>query len=108
LRASYGGSLYRLKKPDRLVNKKAGEWQSYDIVFRAARFDGDKKVENARITAYQNLYLIHDDFSIPNKTGAGKKEDPEPRPIKLQGHQTRCASATSGLRSSILRQKPQP
>ena len=66
--------------------KKAGEWQSYDIVFRAARFDGDKKVENARITAYQNLQLIHDDVSIPNKTGAGEKEGPEPRPIKLQGH----------------------
>ena len=83
---SFGGSLYRLKKPDHLVNKKAGEWQSYDIVFRAARFDGDKKVENARITAYQNLQLIHDDYSIPRKTGAGKKEGPEPRPIKLQGH----------------------
>ena len=85
-KASYGGSLYRLKKPDQLVNKPAGEWQSYDIVFRAARFDGDKKVENARITAYQNGKLIHDDFSIPRKTGAGKKEGPEPGPIKLQGH----------------------
>jgi hypothetical protein len=85
-KASYGGSLYRLKKPDRLVNRKAGEWQSYDIVFRAARFDGDKKIENARITAYQNLQLIHDDVSISGKTGAGMKEGPEPRPIKLQGH----------------------
>ncbi len=85
-KASYGGSLYRLKKPDRLVNKKAGEWQSYDIVFRAARFDGEKKVENARVTAYQNEQLIHDDVSLPNKTGAGKKEGPDPLPIKLQGH----------------------
>jgi hypothetical protein len=30
--------------------------------------------------------LIHDDYSIPGKTGAGEKEGPEPRPIKLQGH----------------------
>ena len=85
-KASYCGSLYRLKKPDRLVSRKAGEWQSYDIAFRAARFEGDKKTENARITVYQNGQLIHDDFSIPRKTGVGKKEGPEPRPIKLQGH----------------------
>lgn len=85
-KASYCGSLYKLKKPDLLVSKKAGEWQSYDIVFRAARFEGDQKTENARITVYQNKQLIHDDFPIPRKTGAGKKEGPEPRPIKLQGH----------------------
>lgn len=84
---SYGGSLYRLKKPDRLANKKAGEWQAYEIAFRAARFEGDKKVENARVTVYQNGELIHDDFSIPRKTGAGEKEGPDARPIKLQGHQ---------------------
>ena len=85
--ASYCGSIYRRKKPDRLVCKKAGEWQSFDIVFRAARFDdGGKKTENARITVYQNGALIHDDYSIPGKTGVGEKEGPEPRPIKLQGH----------------------
>ena len=83
---SYCGSIYRQKKPDRLVSKKAGEWQSYDIVFRAARFDGTKKSENARITVYQNGELIHDDYAITGKTGAGEKEGPEPRPIKLQGH----------------------
>jgi mono/diheme cytochrome c family protein/glucose/arabinose dehydrogenase len=85
-KASYAGSLYKLKKPDRLVSKPAGEWQSYDIVFRAARFDGDEKTEDARITVYHNGQLIHDDFPIPRKTGAGKKEGPEPGPIKLQGH----------------------
>lgn len=85
-KASDCGSLYRLKKPDLLVSRKAGVWQSYDIVFRAARFDGDKKIANARITAYQNGSLIHDDFEIPRKTGAGEKEGPGARPVKLQGH----------------------
>ena len=83
---SYCGSIYKIKKPDQLVCKKAGEWQSYDIVFRAARFEGEKKTENARITVYQNGELIHDDFDIPRKTGAGQKEGPEPGPIKFQGH----------------------
>jgi hypothetical protein len=80
------GSLYRLKKPDRLVCKPAGEWQSYDIVFRAARFDGDRKREDARIIAFQNGALIHADVSITRKTGAGEQEGPEARPVKLQGH----------------------
>lgn len=84
--ASDCGSLYRMKKPDQIVNRPAGEWQSFDIVFRAARFAGDKKIENARLTAYQNGQLIHDDVAIPRHTGAGKKEGPDPQPIKLQGH----------------------
>jgi hypothetical protein len=83
---SYCGSIYQRKKPDRLVCKRAGEWQDYDIIFRAARFDGAKKTANARITVYQNGALIHDDYAIPAQTGAGAKEGPDPRPIKLQGH----------------------
>ncbi|MCR9247392.1 MAG: DUF1080 domain-containing protein [bacterium] len=85
-KASYCGSLYRLRQPDRIACLPAGEWQTFDIVFRAARYDGDQKVQNARITVYQNRQLLHDDVELPRKTGAGKPEGPEPRPIKLQGH----------------------
>ena len=85
-KASYCGSIYKQKKPDKIVCKKAGEWQSYDIVFRAARFEGDQKIENARITVYHNGVLIHDDYEIKAKTGAGQKEGPEPDVIKMQGH----------------------
>ena len=74
------------RKPDQLVSKPAGEWQSYDIVFRAARFKGGKRVENARISVQQNGVLIHDDYALTNKTGAGQKEGPAPGPIKFQGH----------------------
>lgn len=83
---SYGGSLYRMKKPDHLVSKPAGEWQDYIIVFRAARWNGDKKTENARITVYHNGVLIHDDYEMKRKTGAGRKEEPKARPTRLQGH----------------------
>jgi hypothetical protein len=85
-KASHAGSIYKIKKPDQLVSKKAGEWQTYDIVFRAARFEGETKTEDSRITVYHNGALIHDDFAIPRKTGAGQKEGPEPGLIKLQGH----------------------
>ncbi len=83
---SYCGSLYKLKKPDQIVCKKSGEWQTYDIVFRAARFNGETKVQDARITVYHNGVLIHDDFAIPRKTGQGHKETSETGLIKLQGH----------------------
>lgn len=80
------GSIYQQKKPDQFVCRPAGEWQSFDIAFRAARFDGAQKSENARITVYQNGQLIHDDVSLKRQSGAGKKEQPFPLPIKLQGH----------------------
>ena len=79
-------SLYRLKAPDHNACKKPGQWQSYDIAFRAARFEGDTKTEDARITVYHNGVLVHDDVKIANKTGAGRPEGSEPRPIRLQDH----------------------
>jgi len=85
-KASYAGSLYRQKKPDKLVSKPAGEWQTYDIVFRAARFKDGERIEKARISVQHNGVLIHDDYALVNKTGAGQKEGPEPGPIKFQGH----------------------
>jgi len=84
------GALYRVRAPDKNVCKQPGQWQTFDIAFHAARFEGDgknaTKVKNARITVRQNGVLIHDDVEIPNKTGAGRPEGPEPGPILLQDH----------------------
>jgi hypothetical protein len=80
------GSIYQQKKPDQLVCRPAGEWQSFDIAFRAARFHEGQRTENARLTVYHNSQLIHDDYPLKRHSGAGKKEGPEALPIKLQGH----------------------
>ncbi|MBC8217618.1 MAG: PmoA family protein [Planctomycetes bacterium] len=79
-------SMYKTKAPDKNVCKMPQQWQSYDIIFGAAKFDGNKKTKNARITVWHNGILVHDDFEIPNKTGAGQEEGPEPGPILLQDH----------------------
>gem|GEM_PF-30052 len=81
------GSIYRIRRCDVNACREAGQWQSYDIVFRAARWDeqGDK-TENARITVLHNGKLIHDDVEIPDKTGAGQPEGPQEGPIELQEH----------------------
>jgi len=81
------GSLYRQRAPDKNMSKKPGEWQTYDITFRGARFDASgKKTESARLTLVWNGTKVHDDVEIKDKTGAGKPEGPEPGPILLQDH----------------------
>jgi hypothetical protein len=84
------GALYRAKVPDKNASKPAGEWQTYDIVFRAPRWEGKgddaRKTENARATVRHNGVLIHDDVELENKTGAGEPEGPQPGPILLQDH----------------------
>jgi hypothetical protein len=84
------GGIYKFKAPDRNVCKKPGQWQTYDILFQAAKFAGEAenaaKCRDARITVVQNGVLIHDDVQVPDKTGAGQPEGPQPGPILLQDH----------------------
>jgi hypothetical protein len=80
------GALYKAKAPDKNVCKKSGEWQSFDIFFRAPRWKDGKKIQNARITVLQNGVVIHNNVDVPDKTGLGQPEGPKPGPIKLQDH----------------------
>ncbi|MEV6985635.1 family 16 glycoside hydrolase [Sphaerisporangium sp. NPDC051017] len=81
------GAIYLKKAPDVNAARPTGTWQTYDIEFRAARFDSSgKKVENARMTVRWNGKLVHNNVAIDGPTGAGKPEDPAPGQIKLQDH----------------------
>jgi len=80
------GAIYKTKAPDKNVCKKPGEWQCYDIFFRAPRWAGKNKIDNARITVLQNGIVIHNNVIVPHKTGAGRPEGPAPGPVKLQDH----------------------
>jgi hypothetical protein len=53
------GAIYGQWPP--LVNpvRKPGEWQAYDIVFEAPRFDGGKLVKPAYLTVFLNGVLLH-------------------------------------------------
>jgi hypothetical protein len=83
------GAIYSQTPPKVIASKPAGEWQTYDIFFRAPRFDdGGKLTEKARVTVYQNETLIHEDAEIAGPTGIHyeqyKGEVPK-GPIVLQG-----------------------
>ena len=53
------GALYGKYPP--LVNacRRPGEWQTYDIVFYAPRYEGNKMVKPASLTVFHNGIVIH-------------------------------------------------
>jgi hypothetical protein len=86
------GALYLEVPPLRNVCKKAGRWQSFDIAFRAPRYDaaGQELKEKGLITVLHNRVLIHNNVQIPGMTGRAKRDpsnDPrKPGPIEIQNH----------------------
>ena len=81
------GGIYTVAKP--LVNMCLPplQWQTYDIQFKAAKFDDTgRKVEKAIATVKHNGVIIQDNTSIPGPTGGGAPEKPVGGPIQLQGH----------------------
>jgi len=81
------GAIYATTAPASNASRPAGQWQSYDITFHAARWDAaGAKTANARVTVIHNGVKIHDDVEIPNKTGLGQPEGPSDEAILLQEH----------------------
>jgi hypothetical protein len=70
------------------ASKAPGEWQSFDIEFRAPVFDAaGKKTGNARfVKVLHNGKLIHENIELKAPTRACLWEDEKPAgPIMLQG-----------------------
>jgi hypothetical protein len=53
------GAIYGQWPPLANATKKPGEWESYDIVFEAPKFEGEKLVKAAYITVFLNGVLLH-------------------------------------------------
>jgi hypothetical protein len=81
------GGFYSIREPAVNMCYPPLAWQTYDVDFTAARFEGDKKVKNARVTLKHNDVTIYDDFELPNLTpGGAPKEFPGKGPLQLQAH----------------------
>ncbi len=52
-------ALYGQCPPEVNSCRRPGAWQSYDIVFRAPRFEGDQLREPALVTVFHNGVLVH-------------------------------------------------
>ncbi len=85
--SAWCGSLYKFKTPDVNMCLPPLSWQSYDITFRAPRFENGVKTENARISVFHNGVQIHDDIELPGGTGnGGKLPEIAQGTLNLQAH----------------------
>ena len=82
------GGIYGVARPRINMCYPPLQWQTYEIEFRAPRFNAEgKKQEHARMTVWQNGVLIHKDVEVPDYTTAHIGGDmSEPGPLYLQDH----------------------
>jgi hypothetical protein len=84
------GGIYSVKDPSVNMCFPPLSWQTYDIDFRAAKFDQQRKlVSNPRMTVRHNGVLVQDNVELPGErstTAAPNKPGPEAGPIFLQNH----------------------
>jgi 3-keto-disaccharide hydrolase len=79
---------FKGRAPSLNASKPPGEWQTFDIVFRAPRFDASgKKTDNARfVKVTHNGKVIHENVEVPRPTCAAASLDEKPvGPLMLQG-----------------------
>lgn len=70
------------------ASKPAGQWQSFDINFRAPRFDSSgKKIANAMmVRVLHNGQLVHENVELSGPTRSSYWNDEKPAgPILIQG-----------------------
>jgi sugar phosphate isomerase/epimerase len=79
---------YEGHSPRLNVSKPPGEWQTFDVVFRAPRFDSEgRKISNARFEkVIHNNIVVHEDVEVTGPTRASAYNDEKPTgPLMLQG-----------------------
>jgi hypothetical protein len=84
-------SLYGQYPPLVNASRPPGQWQSYDIFFRAPRFDSTGKLLSpATVTVVHNGVLVQDHVTLTGPTGHYARPPyaahPDRLPIKLQDH----------------------
>lgn len=83
-------SIYGQWPPLVNATRPEGEWNVYDIVFEAPRFDGDKLVKPAYFTVFHNGVLVHNHQevigrAVHRRVAVYTPHSPE-EPLTLQDH----------------------
>jgi hypothetical protein len=86
------GAIFGQYPPLVNASRGPGEWQSYDVVFHAPRFDdAGELVGPARMTVFHNGVLVQDDVELTGPTAFQARPPYEPHPprlpISLQDHE---------------------
>lgn len=85
------GSVYKQHPPLVNASRKPGEWQTYDIVFHAPKFDEKGSVTKpATVTVLHNNVLVQDNVEIKGTTAYDKAPayttHPPKLPLTIQDH----------------------
>jgi hypothetical protein len=84
------GSIYKQHIPLANASRKPGEWQTYDVVWTAPRFNDDGSLKSpARITVLHNGVLVQNNVELKGETtyrGQPTYKKHGPGPILLQDH----------------------
>jgi len=84
------GSIYKQAIPLANPNRKPGEWQTYDVIWTAPRFNGDGSLGTpAYVTVLFNGVLVENHFELKGETlyiGKPFYKAYTSAPIKLQAH----------------------
>lgn len=85
------GAIYGQRPPLVNASRSPGQWQTYDIIYTAPRFDADGNLLSpARITAFHNGVLIQNNVELTGPTPwlvrPPYSAHPEKLPIALQDH----------------------
>jgi Domain of Unknown Function (DUF1080) len=81
------GALYSAAAPKVNASKKPGEWQTFVIEFQAPKFDGDKKVANAKfLKVTLNDVVLHENVEMKGATPGGLTGKEKAKgPLMFQG-----------------------
>jgi hypothetical protein len=83
------GGIYSIADPRINMCLPPLTWQTYDVDFTAARFDGSRRLtRHARMTVRLNGVVVHENRELPKTTTAAPIRDitPAPGPIYIQHH----------------------
>ena len=82
------GGIYKMHAPLMNACLPPLEWQTYDILFRAPRFDAQgNKIEDARATVLQNGLPVLNNVIMPRVTPSGSRDyEAAEGPLMLQDH----------------------
>jgi len=87
------GSIYRQVPPQVNACLEAGAWQTYDICYTPAKYEGDKLVEKPKFTVYLNGVRVQSDTTVEYATHLSPSKGKEfkdfargPVNIHLQDH----------------------
>lgn len=83
-------AMYGQYPPMVNASRAPGEWQTYDVVFHAPRFEDGEVKEPARITVLHNGVLVHHDRAFLGGTAHRRVAEYAPHgpkgPLQLQDH----------------------